>query len=119
MKQRIVLTKAGQLEWQILPGDAKYKVIAKGDKFRTGIGVVHPGGGETWHKHTTEVEETYFLLEGKGKIWWKSNGKEYDLEFSQGDGLYLPYGIENQFVNTGNKELLLLYSITNASKMRE
>ncbi len=119
MEQRIILTKVEQLEWQLLPGGFKYKFISRGDKFITGVGIASPGGGETWHKHTSEVEETYYVLKGRGKIWWRSDGKEYHLEFSEGDALYLPYGTENKFTNTGNEELWLLFNITNASRMRE
>ena len=119
MRDDIILTRTSHLDWQNLPGGFKYKLIAIGDRFITGTGVAQPGGGETWHKHTPDVEETYYVLKGKGKIWWKSNGEEQLLEFSEGDALYLPYGTENKFVNTGNGELWLLFNITNASKMRE
>lgn len=119
MRDKVIVTKVDQLEWQVLPGGFKYKFIAVGDKFMTGMGVAPPGGGETWHKHTPDVEETYYVLKGKGKIWWKSEGGEHSLEFSEGDSMYLPYGSENMFVNTGDGELLLLFNITKASKMRE
>jgi mannose-6-phosphate isomerase-like protein (cupin superfamily) len=119
MRDDIILTRTSHLDWQNLPGGFKYKLIAIGDRFITGTGVAQPGGGETWHKHTPDVEETYYVLKGKGKIWWKSNGEEQLLEFSEGDAMYLPYGSENMFVNTGDGELLLLFNITKASKMRE
>ncbi|MBI4590688.1 MAG: cupin domain-containing protein [Candidatus Rokubacteria bacterium] len=119
MRDGIVCTKVEQLEWQILPGGFKYKFIAQGDRFLTGIGVAQPGGGESWHKHTRAVEETYYVLKGKGEISWKSDGKVHKLAFSEGDAMYLPYGIENQFVNTGDGELWLLFNITNAREMRE
>lgn len=102
-----------------LPGGFRYKWIAKGRKFLTGLGVAKPRGGESWHKHTEQVEETYYVLSGKGKIWWKSNGKTHSLEFAKGDALYLPRGAENRFVNTGKRELWLLFNITNARRMRE
>lgn len=119
ISQQIVLTKVEQGDWQTLPGGIKYKCLARGDKFRTSIGVAQPGGGETWHKHTEEVEETYYVLKGKGKISWKSNGAVCNLDFSEGDAMYLPYGIENMFINTSNEELWLLFSITNVEKTRE
>jgi mannose-6-phosphate isomerase-like protein (cupin superfamily) len=119
MSDRIILTRANQIDWQILPGGFKYKFIATGDKFMTGLGLAQPGGGETWHRHTREVEETYYVLKGKGKICWRSDGKEHVLEFSEGDAMYVPYGSENMFVNTGESELLLLFNITKAIKMRE
>jgi len=119
MGQEIILTKVGQLEWNTIAGGFKYKFIGVGEKFLTGLGVAEPGGGETWHKHTPEVEETYYVLKGKGKIWWRSGGREHSLEFSEGDSMYLPPGCENQFINTGTGELRLLFNITKASKMRE
>jgi mannose-6-phosphate isomerase-like protein (cupin superfamily) len=116
----IQLTKAYQLEWKDLAGGVKYKFIATGDKFMTGIGIARPRSGETWHKHTENVEETYYVLNGQGTISWKSDGGEVrSLEFSAGDALYLPYGIENEFVNTGDDELRLLFNITRAEKLRE
>ena len=119
MGQEIVLTKVSQLEWNTIAGGFKYKFIGVGEKFLTGLGMAEPGGGETWHKHTLEVEETYYVLKGKGRIWWRSDGQEHSLEFSEGDSMYLPPGCENQFINTGHGELLLLFNITKASKMRE
>jgi mannose-6-phosphate isomerase-like protein (cupin superfamily) len=80
--QDVILTKADQLEWNIIAGGFKYKFIGVGEKFQTGIGVAEPGGGETWHKHTSEVEETYYVLKGKGTIWWRVGGKERTIEFS-------------------------------------
>lgn len=109
----------GELEWRELPGGFRYKFIAVGDRFLMGIGVASPGGGEIWHKHAPEVEEIYYVLKGKGKIAWKLNDAEQALEFSEGDSLYLPYGCENMFVNTGEDELVMLFSITKAEKMRE
>jgi mannose-6-phosphate isomerase-like protein (cupin superfamily) len=119
MGEGILVTRTERLDWHILPGGFKYKFIAVGEKFMTGLGVAQPGSGETWHKHRPDVEETYYVLKGKGKIWWKSGGEEYSLEFSEGDSMYLPYGSENMFVNTGDAELLLLFNITKAGKMRE
>jgi mannose-6-phosphate isomerase-like protein (cupin superfamily) len=115
----IIIKRVDELEWQALPGGFKYKFIAVGDKFLTGMGLAQPGGGETWHKHTLEVEETYYVLKGKGKICWRFDGQEYSLGFSEGDSMYLPPGCENQFINTGDGELLLLFNITRANKMRE
>ncbi len=119
MQTEIVLTKVDQLEWQTLSGGIKYKFIATGDKFLTGIGVAQPGYGETWHKHTDEVEESYYVIKGQGKISWKSGKEEHSLDFSAGDAVYLPRGVENEFVNTGNDELWILFNITNAEKWRE
>ncbi len=119
MEQDIKRVRVDQVEWQTLPGGFKYKWIAKGGKFLTGMGVAEPGGGETWHKHTREVEETYYILKGQGRISWRVDGKVYHQDFSAGDALYLPLGNENEFVNTGKEELVLLFSITNAEKMRE
>jgi len=115
----ILLSHTGELEWQELPGGFRHKFIAVGDRFLTGLGVASPGGGETWHKHAPEVEETYYVLKGRGRMAWRSNGAEHTLEFSEGDSMYLPYGCENMFVNTGEGELVLLFNITKADKMRE
>lgn len=119
MAGKIVLNHAAELEWRELPGGFRYKFIAVGDRFLTGIGVAAPGGGESWHKHAPEVEETYYVLKGRGKIAWKSNDGEHALEFSKGDSMYLPYGCENMFINTGDEELVVLFNITKTGKMRE
>lgn len=119
MTDEIKLTRVGDLKWRELPGGFRYKFIAVGDRFLTGMGVAPPGGGETWHKHASEVEETYYVLKGKGRIAWRSNGIEHALEFSEGDAMYLPYGCENMFVNTGEGDLVLLFNITKTERMRE
>lgn len=119
MNQDIRLTKVDDLEWKTLSGGFKYKIIAQGEKFMTGIGVAQPGHGETWHKHTEEVEETYYVLKGEGDMAWKSGGGEKRIKFAEGDAMYLPFGVENQFVNTGDTELWLLFTITRAEKLRE
>ena len=119
MRKEVKLIKPDQLEWNAIAGGFKYKFIGEGEKFLTGIGVAQPGGGETWHKHTAEVEETYYVLKGKGTLWWRSEGKEHALEFSEGDALYLPCGCENQFINTGDGELRVLFTLTRATKYRE
>ncbi len=119
MDQEITLVKADDLAWELLSGGFKYKIIARGEKFVTGIGVAQPGHGETWHKHTQEVEETYYVLRGEGEISWRSGGAVRKLRFSAGDAMYLPFGIENEFVNIGETELWLMFNITRAEKMRE
>jgi mannose-6-phosphate isomerase-like protein (cupin superfamily) len=119
LRAEIILTKADQLEWKDLPGGIRYKFVATGSRFMTGIGVAQPGSGETWHKHAEEVEETYYVIKGQGRISWKSNGEVHTLDFSAGDALYLPHGVENEFVNTGEDELRLLFNISKAEKMRE
>ncbi len=120
MDKEIVRIKTGEMEWEHLSGGFKYKLIAHGEKFITGIGVAQPGDGESWHKHTNECEETYYILQGEGEIAWKtSQGEVHKLRFSAGDSMYLPFGLENEFVNTGEGELWLLFNITAAEKMRE
>lgn len=120
MDKEITLIKANELEWETLSGGFKYKIIARGEKFVTGIGVAQPGDGESWHKHMDEVEETYYILQGEGEIAWKTgHGTVHKLRFSAGDSMYLPFGIENELVNTGETELWLLFNITAADKMRE
>jgi mannose-6-phosphate isomerase-like protein (cupin superfamily) len=119
MDQEIILTKVDEIEWKTLSGGFKYKIVAQGEKFMTGIGVAQPGSGETWHKHTDEVEETYYVLKGEGNMEWKSEGIVNRIKFIEGDAMYLPFGVENQFVNTGDTELWLLFNITRAAKLRE
>lgn len=119
MDKDIVLLRSDEIEWKSLSGGFKYKFIASGEKFLTGLGVAQAGNGESWHKHTAEVEETYYVLRGKGEISWKSGKTVKKLRFSAGDAMYLPFGIENEFMNTGKDELWLLFNITKAEKMRE
>jgi mannose-6-phosphate isomerase-like protein (cupin superfamily) len=119
MSQGVTKINAHQLEWNTMPGGWKYKILGKGGKFLTAMGVAEPGGGETWHKHTADCEETYYVLRGKGRISWRSEGKEYSLDFTEGDCLYLPFGMENMFVNRGTEELEMMFNISNVPKMRE
>ena len=119
MSQAAKKIQPGDLEWQTLPGGWKYKFIGRGGKFLTGLGVAEPGGGETWHKHGPEVEETYHVLKGQGKLCWKEDGTEHTIEFREGDCLYLDFGLENMFMNTGRDELWMLFNISNVARMRE
>lgn len=119
MQNSVKLMKSAPLPWNELPGGLKYKLVATGTKFTTGIAVAKPGEGESWHKHTDEVEESYYIAKGQGRIAWKSDGNVHTLEFSSGDALYLPHGLENEFVNTGNDELMIIFTLTNAAKLRE
>jgi mannose-6-phosphate isomerase-like protein (cupin superfamily) len=119
MDKDVVLLRSDEIEWKSLSGGFKYKFIANGEKFVTGLGVAQPGNGESWHKHTADVEETYYVLKGKGEISWKSGNTVKKIRFSEGDSMYLPFGIENEFINTGKDELWLLFNITKAEKMRE
>ncbi len=41
------------------------------------------------------------------------------MDFAEGDAMYLTYGVENMFVNTGEGELWLIYTLTNVPKTRE
>jgi len=119
MPNRIVVTKPDQLPWQDLPGGLKYKFVASGSRFLTGIAVVQPGMGECWHKHADDVEESYYVLRGRGTMSWKSGGDTHTLDFGSGDAVYLSLGLENEFTNTGTDELWILFTITNAEKMRD
>ena len=120
MSQEVIKVRHADLsEWQKVPGGWNHKLIGKGAKFLTEIGYSEPGEGETWHKHGPEFEETYYVLKGTGKMSWKSDGKEFTVEFSEGDCLYLPFGLENMFVNTGKEKLWMLFTISNVAKMRE
>lgn len=119
MNQQITIIRKDELPWESLTGGFKYKIIAEGEKFITGLGVAQPGDGETWHKHTDQVEETYYVLQGEGEMAWKSGETVQKLKFSAGDAMYLPFGIENEFVNTGETELWLLFNITRADKLRQ
>jgi mannose-6-phosphate isomerase-like protein (cupin superfamily) len=119
MSNSVVLTSAEQPSWQELDGGLKYRFVASGGKFRTGIAVMQPGMGEVWHRHADDVEETYYVLRGRGRISWKSDGMVSTIEFGSGDALYLPCGLENELKNIGSDELWIVFNITNAEKMRD
>lgn len=119
MEKNVTLVKGSSVDWQELPGGLKYRLVAVGSRFSTGIASAQPGAGETWHKHTEEVEESYYVVKGEGRLTWKSGSETRTLEFAAGDAMYLPYGLENTFVNTGKDELLIIFTITNAAKSRE
>ena len=118
MSEAVRKVQQGDVEWKTLPGGLRFKFLGVGAKFITAIGVAEPGGGETWHKHGPEFEETYYVLKGKGKLCWIEHGEEHTVEFQEGDCLYLDFGVENMFVNTGKEELWMLFSISNVAVMR-
>lgn len=119
MSKDVILKKVDDIEWNTITGGFKYKIIAEGDKFMTGMGVAQPGAGETWHRHTDAVEETYYVLRGEGEMSWKADGKVSKVKFRAGDSMYLPFGCENEFINTGDGELWVLFNITKADRLRE
>ena len=75
-----------------------------------------------WHRHTVDkaegyfvkyprgFEEAYIIVRGNGVVLWKKGGRVRRRLLSEGDAVYFPPGIaENQVVNTGKKEMVLVY----------
>ncbi|MEM0314409.1 MAG: cupin domain-containing protein [Candidatus Bathyarchaeia archaeon] len=63
---------------------------------------IEPGGYTPLHKHPWEHE--VFILEGRGKVI----GEAGESEFKSGDAIFIPANETHQFVNNGERTLLLL-----------
>ena len=84
--------------------DSGTKYLVKGPKWEGGLVVFKPGQklGAHWHK---EVEETFYFLEGEGKIF--INGAEYP---AQPGGVYqLEPGEKHDILNNGKENLKAIF----------
>lgn len=67
------------------------------------LAVLPPGASIGRHRHATDEEEYYLVLEGDGTMW--RNGDEFDVR--QGDLVRNPPGAEHGLRNTGTTDLRL------------
>ncbi len=54
------------------------------------------------------VEEIWYVLEGRGELWRKLNGREETIELRPGVSATIPLGSHFQFRNSGREPLCLL-----------
>lgn len=74
-----------------------------GEKFCQGYVMVHPGGKVPAHDHVTV--ESYTILQGSGEM--TVDGET--LPVCEGDCVFIPSGKSHELVNTGSKELHMMY----------
>ena len=58
-------------------------------------------------KHKT-VEEIWYILEGKGKMWRKKGSNETVIDLKPNLSLTIPTGTNFQFINTGSTPLKII-----------
>ena len=69
-------------------------------------------GGTTWHTHPLNLgpelcnEDVFYILRGKGVMYYKRSGEVRSLEFRQGDIIHSKH-LTNYTWNTGNEPLVI------------
>lgn len=71
---------------------------------KMGFTIVYAGGKTTGHLHN-DMEEVYYVIQGKGKM--VVGDTEYEIK--TGDALYVPFGVFHTTYNTGILPLQLLW----------
>jgi mannose-6-phosphate isomerase-like protein (cupin superfamily) len=69
-----------------------------------GYTVIYPTGKTTGHAHD-DMEEVYYILNGKGKM---VIGKD-EFPIQAGDAFYVPFGAYHVTYNTGNQPLAMVW----------
>jgi len=73
-----------------------------------------PGGCEgPLHVHD-DVEEVFFMLRGKVKLFMRNGEEEYETHLNERDLISIPSGIYRGLVNEGQEEALLCVMLGNA-----
>jgi len=72
------------------------------------------GGGTTWHTHPMKLgpdicnEDIWYVLRGKGVMYYKKSGELKAFEFKQGDIVHSKH-LTNYTCNTGDEVLIIPY----------
>lgn len=123
------------VEW---PGGGKGRrmispLVPGSKKLLLGIIYVEPGkSAHRWHTHTydradtfeiiypEDFEEAYFIVKGKGTVYWKIGDEVKQVEVEEGDAIYFPVGVvEHQLVNTGSDIMIVIYAGTPPVKVKK
>jgi len=77
-----------------------------------GVYSAEPGKGFAWHTHPeeTEEEEQMYIVRGTGKLVYKKNRTDYEIEFKKGQAIYSGH-LTHRLENTGNEPLLIFFMI--------
>lgn len=110
-----------QVESKTPPGGGGiwYRLIESADTeagLIFGFGKIKPSDGRGWHTHPIGEDEIFYVIEGKGLVEWKYDGKLYKEEIATGTAFYTPGNMENNITNIGNEELLCVYCIYKPTK---
>jgi quercetin dioxygenase-like cupin family protein len=84
-------------------GPTRLRVVAATDEATVLEGVLQPGAGGGWHKHTRE-DETIVVLEGRLVV---DDGERHEL--GTGDAHVLPRERRHAFVNDGETPTRVLF----------
>jgi mannose-6-phosphate isomerase-like protein (cupin superfamily) len=85
-----------------------------------GVNIVEPGERGVWSfegevdldkGHYGEVDEVYFVLSGKLRIWWDGG----EMTAVANDSVYLPRGYSYQLENISDETSLTVYAIAPAA----
>nr|WP_314463002.1 dimethylsulfonioproprionate lyase family protein [uncultured Clostridium sp.] len=74
-----------------------------GDYFCQGYVVIYPGGSIPLHEHITV--ETYIILKGHGEMTVDNETEEV----AEGDTVYIQSGKFHSLVNTGSKDMHMMF----------
>ena len=77
------------------------------------VGDFAPGEGLDSHDHPVQ-EEVYYVLEGKGTVWYGEDKKETPIE--PGLAIWIPRGVEHAVRNTGDEQLRIAFFLAPGRK---
>lgn len=89
------------------PDGSRVHILCQGGRGSMAQFVLAPGACAKAVAHRT-VEEIWFVLAGKGRIWRALAGREETTELRPGLSLTLPLGTHFQFRNDGTEDLKIL-----------
>jgi len=74
-----------------------------------GYCVYEPGRGSQWHSH--EEEDAFFIISGRGIMYYEKDGEEHALPLLPGDAIFSGY-LPNYVTNDGDEDLVMVYAIS-------
>ena len=98
------MEKVNEKEKEFRNGDWGVKYLFRGPRIDWGILLLKPGKELGKHYHR-EVEETFYILEGKGKI---EVGEE-TFPFTPGDAYRIEPGEPHNLVNDGKEDVKAVF----------
>ena len=69
---------------------------------------IGPGGGEAWHVHMSYYDIFFYILDGKGTMWWEQDGEQHQADFGPGDFVHMSPKSRHRWSNTGGEDLKLV-----------
>jgi len=126
-----VIIHSEDVELKIFPGGGRAKRLIHPStvgptKLYFGVIEVDPGlSPHRWHTHTIDrgdgfevlytedYEEAYYIIRGKGTMYWKAGDEERSKKVGEGDAIHLPIGVaKHQMTNTGRETMLMVWFAT-------